>query len=73
MNSITLQCNPVCFIFQAILAEIHDDFSGYRQHDSQELLGVALDGLHEDLNRIKTRTTITDATNENGRPEEVCF
>ncbi|KAK9447053.1 uncharacterized protein V1518DRAFT_429373 [Limtongia smithiae] len=27
-------------------------FSGYAQHDSQELLAFLLDGLHEDLNRI---------------------
>ena len=27
-------------------------FQGYQQHDSQELLGFLLDGLHEDLNRI---------------------
>jgi len=27
-------------------------FSGYQQHDSQELLAFLLDGLHEDLNRV---------------------
>lgn len=27
-------------------------FSGYMQHDSQELLAFLLDGLHEDLNRV---------------------
>lgn len=27
-------------------------FSGYAQHDSQELLAFLLDGLHEDLNRV---------------------
>ncbi|KAG8958696.1 CSN-associated deubiquitinating enzyme Ubp12 [Tulasnella sp. 419] len=27
-------------------------FSGYAQHDTQELLAFLLDGLHEDLNRI---------------------
>ena len=30
-------------------------FSGYQQHDSQELLSFLLDGLHEDLNRVKTK------------------
>jgi ubiquitin carboxyl-terminal hydrolase 4/11/15 len=30
-------------------------FSGYQQHDSQELLAFLLDGLHEDLNRIKEK------------------
>ena len=27
-------------------------FSGYQQHDSQELVAFLLDGLHEDLNRV---------------------
>lgn len=30
-------------------------FSGYAQHDSHELLAFLLDGLHEDLNRIKDK------------------
>ena len=30
-------------------------FSGYMQHDSQELLAFLLDGLHEDLNRIRKK------------------
>ena len=33
-------------------------FSGYQQHDSQELLTFLLDGLHEDLNRIKKKPYI---------------
>lgn len=27
-------------------------FTGYAQHDSQELLAFLIDGLHEDLNRL---------------------
>jgi len=30
-------------------------FSGYAQHDSAELLTYVLDGLHEDLNRVKKK------------------
>lgn len=30
-------------------------FSGFQQHDSQELLAYLLDGLHEDLNRVKQK------------------
>jgi ubiquitin carboxyl-terminal hydrolase 4/11/15 len=30
-------------------------FVGFNQHDSQELLAVLLDGLHEDLNRIRKK------------------
>ncbi|KAK6060635.1 ubiquitinyl hydrolase 1 [Cooperia oncophora] len=35
-------------------------FSGYAQQDSQELLAYVLDGLHEDLNRIKVKPYVPD-------------
>ncbi|KAN0061922.1 hypothetical protein ACQY0O_005917 [Thecaphora frezii] len=38
--------------FKHALARFAPQFSGYAQHDSQELLAFLLDGLHEDLNRI---------------------
>lgn len=34
------------------IASFNSIFDGYHQHDSQELLGSLLDGLHEDLNLI---------------------
>eukprot|EP00501_MAST-03F_sp_TOSAG23-6_P000407 GSMAST32.ASY1.ANO1.419.1 assembled CDS len=34
------------------LAKFAPRFSGYLQHDSQELLVFLLDGLHEDLNQV---------------------
>ena len=30
-------------------------FKGYHQHDSSELITFLLDGIHEDLNRVKTK------------------
>lgn len=30
-------------------------FSGYQQHDAQEFLRYLIDGLHEGLNRVKTK------------------
>ena len=30
-----------------------DQFRGYAQQDSQELIMYLLDGLHEDLNRVR--------------------
>lgn len=33
-------------------------FSGFQQHDSQELLAYLIDGLHEDLNRVKKKPYI---------------
>ncbi|ETS64541.1 hypothetical protein PaG_01006 [Moesziomyces aphidis] len=38
--------------FKFALSRFAPQFSGYAQHDSQELLAFLLDGLHEDLNRI---------------------
>jgi Ubiquitin C-terminal hydrolase len=30
-------------------------FSGYDQHDAQELLKAVLEGINDDLNRVKTK------------------
>ncbi|GAB66901.1 ubiquitin carboxyl-terminal hydrolase 2 [Plasmodium cynomolgi strain B] len=37
------------------ISEKRDEFYGYQQHDSQELLAFLLDGLHEDLNLIQKK------------------
>ncbi|KAF5338375.1 hypothetical protein D9611_012466 [Ephemerocybe angulata] len=38
--------------FKQTLQRFAPQFSGYQQHDSQELVAFLLDGLHEDLNRV---------------------
>ncbi|KIJ20849.1 hypothetical protein PAXINDRAFT_165689 [Paxillus involutus ATCC 200175] len=38
--------------FKLQLQRFAPQFSGYQQHDSQELVAFLLDGLHEDLNRV---------------------
>ncbi|KAI0065534.1 cysteine proteinase [Artomyces pyxidatus] len=38
--------------FKSVLQRFAPQFSGYQQHDSQELVAFLLDGLHEDLNRV---------------------
>jgi ubiquitin C-terminal hydrolase len=38
--------------FKQTLADFSPMFSGYDQHDAQELATFLLDGLHEDLNRV---------------------
>ncbi|KAI8582965.1 hypothetical protein K450DRAFT_225674 [Umbelopsis ramanniana AG] len=38
--------------FKLTIGRFNASFTGYQQHDSQELLAFLLDGLHEDLNRI---------------------
>ena len=39
--------------FKRLIGDLAPQFQGYSQHDSQELLNFLLDGLHEDLNRVK--------------------
>ncbi|XP_006661646.1 ubiquitin carboxyl-terminal hydrolase 9-like isoform X2 [Oryza brachyantha] len=55
--------------FKTKLSRFAPQFSGYNQHDSQELLAFLLDGLHEDLNRVKKKPYI-EAKDADGRPDE---
>lgn len=41
--------------FKITISKINDQFSGYEQQDSQELLLFLMDGLHEDLNKADNR------------------
>ncbi|WJX73807.1 Ubiquitin carboxyl-terminal hydrolase 8 [Trifolium repens] len=56
-------------IFKSKLARFAPQFSGFNQHDSQELLAFLLDGLHEDLNRVKCKPYV-EAKDGDGRPDE---
>ncbi|CAL9751500.1 unnamed protein product [Musa acuminata subsp. burmannicoides] len=56
--------------FKAKLAQFAPQFSGYNQHDSQELLSFLLDGLHEDLNRVKNKPYIKAKDADNCPDEE---
>ncbi|KAJ3671901.1 hypothetical protein LUZ60_007980 [Juncus effusus] len=55
--------------FKNKLARFASQFSGYNQHDSQELLAFLLDGLHEDLNRVKDRPR-NNTIDADGRPDD---
>uniref|UniRef100_J3NF45 Ubiquitin carboxyl-terminal hydrolase n=2 Tax=Oryza brachyantha TaxID=4533 RepID=J3NF45_ORYBR len=55
--------------FKGKLARFAPQFSGFNQHDSQELLAFLLDGLHEDLNRVKCKPYY-EAKDSDGRPDE---
>ncbi|XP_058749243.1 ubiquitin carboxyl-terminal hydrolase 5-like isoform X2 [Vicia villosa] len=55
--------------FKSKLARFAPQFSGHNQHDSQELLAFLLDGLHEDLNRVKHKPYIK-SRDADGRPDE---
>ncbi|XP_020553724.1 ubiquitin carboxyl-terminal hydrolase 8-like [Sesamum indicum] len=56
-------------MFKSTISSFAPQFSGYNQHDSQEFLSFLLDGLHEDLNRVKRKPYI-QAKDEDGRPDE---
>ena len=49
-------------LFKQRLGQFAPQFSGYRQQDSQEVLAFLLDGLHEDLNRIKVKKNYANYT-----------
>ncbi|KAL1409731.1 ubiquitin-specific protease doa4 [Vanrija albida] len=50
--------------FRKSIINFKSDFAGSEQHDSQEFLSFVMDGLHEDLNRIKTRPKPIEMTPE---------
>ncbi|KAI9094255.1 hypothetical protein K1719_021309 [Acacia pycnantha] len=58
-------------IFKSKLARFTPQFSGFNQHDSQELLAFLLDGLHEDLNRVKCKPYVEVKDGDNRPDEEV--
>ncbi|XP_059091834.1 ubiquitin carboxyl-terminal hydrolase 4-like [Tigriopus californicus] len=57
--------------FKMVVGRFAPQFSGYQQQDSQELLIFLLDGLHEDLNRIKRKPYIELKDRDNRTDEEV--
>ena len=46
------------FQLKSIIAKFKKQFNNQDQQDSQELLNVLLDGLHEDLNRVKNKPLV---------------
>ena len=55
--------------FKGAVGRFAPQFSGYQQQDSQELLTFLLDGLHEDLNRVRKKP-YTEIKDSGGRPDE---
>jgi len=43
---------------QRTIARFRPQFEGDLQHDAHELLAFLLDGLHEDLNRIRNKPSV---------------
>uniref|UniRef100_A0A8C5MS72 Ubiquitin carboxyl-terminal hydrolase n=1 Tax=Leptobrachium leishanense TaxID=445787 RepID=A0A8C5MS72_9ANUR len=57
-------------MFKTQVGRFAPQFSGYQQQDSQELLAFLLDGLHEDLNRVKKKPYL-ELKDANGRPDSI--
>ncbi|XP_078676513.1 ubiquitin carboxyl-terminal hydrolase 15-like isoform X3 [Branchiostoma floridae x Branchiostoma belcheri] len=55
--------------FKTAVGRFAPQFSGYQQQDSHELLAFLLDGLHEDLNRIRKKPYV-ELRDADGRPDE---
>ena len=56
--------------FKAAIGEFQPQFADFSQQDSQELMLFLLDGLHEDLNRVK-RKPYAPKIESCGRPDEL--
>eukprot|EP01129_Flabellula_baltica_P001876 TRINITY_DN1177_c0_g1_i1.p1 TRINITY_DN1177_c0_g1~~TRINITY_DN1177_c0_g1_i1.p1 ORF type:complete len:1153 (+),score=294.55 TRINITY_DN1177_c0_g1_i1:62-3520(+) len=54
--------------FKKVISKFAPQFSGMNQHDAQELIGFLLDGLHEDLNRVKDKPYVVEEE-ANGRSD----
>ncbi|XP_023579815.1 ubiquitin carboxyl-terminal hydrolase 8 isoform X3 [Octodon degus] len=50
--------------FKVTIGKINDQFAGYSQQDSQELLLFLMDGLHEDLNKADNRKRHREENND---------
>jgi ubiquitin carboxyl-terminal hydrolase 4/11 len=57
--------------FKSQLQRFAPQFSGYQQHDSQELVAFLLDGLHEDLNRVLKKPYVEKPDWEGGQDLEL--
>lgn len=65
-----LKIPSVVSYLQTQVGRFAPQFSGYQQQDSHELLAFLLDGLHEDLNRIRKKPYI-QLMDADGRPDKV--
>lgn len=56
--------------FKCAVSRFAPQFTGFAQQDCQELMAFLLDGLHEDLNRIKNKPYIEVKNESEPRPDE---
>ena len=53
-----------------VVSSRNDQFQGYQQQDSHEFMSYLLDGLHEDLNRVREKP-VTSPVVPNGLADSV--
>ena len=56
--------------FKRVIGQFAPQFAGYQQHDSQELMNFLLDGLHEDLNRVRDKKYV-EVKDYDGEPDDL--
>lgn len=56
--------------FKVSLEKFASQFKGSEQHDSHELLAFLLDGIHEDLNRVKNKPYIEEKAGDGSNDED---
>lgn len=56
-----------------VIGKFAPRFNGYFQHDSQELTAFLLDGLHEDLNRVKDKPKFEEKEPDGRDEAQVSF
>ncbi|XP_033646782.1 ubiquitin carboxyl-terminal hydrolase 19-like [Asterias rubens] len=54
---------------KSTVASKASQFMGFAQHDAQEFMAFLLDGLHEDLNRVKNKPYV-EAEDSDDKPDE---
>lgn len=57
--------------FKSAVTQFAPQFTGMNHHDCQELMAFLLDGLHEDLNRVKVKPYIEMKNDIESRPDEI--
>ncbi len=55
------------------VAAFSTQFEGFNQHDSQELICFLLDGIHEDLNRVKTKLSVENVAGDGHNDTEIAL
>lgn len=56
-------------LFKQVISKFEERFEGFRQHDSMEFIEFLIDGLKEDVNKVKGKKPYTERSDANGRSD----